>query len=80
MQLDTTGKIQLDHIYTQPDPRDYFRTLRELGYCIPQLAKPYFTAMFREEVSARARANASSLRRCDEETEMLLKRIAWCHR
>ncbi|GAA0421120.1 methyltransferase type 12 [Actinoplanes capillaceus] len=42
MRFDQTGKISLDGIYTQPDPRAYFTTLRELGYCIPQLAKPYF--------------------------------------
>ncbi|CAO5228626.1 class I SAM-dependent methyltransferase [Frankia sp. AgKG'84/4] len=40
--FDETGKVTLDHIYTQPDPRSYFRTLRQLDYVIPQLAKPYF--------------------------------------
>ncbi|WP_234347231.1 choline/carnitine O-acyltransferase [Streptomyces specialis] len=45
MAFDETGKIQLDHIYTQPDPRAYFSTLRELEYCIPQLAKPYFAEL-----------------------------------
>ncbi|MGK5531007.1 choline/carnitine O-acyltransferase [Streptomyces sp. URMC 129] len=43
MDFDATGKIQLDHIYTQPDPRAYFSTLKTLDYCIPQLAKPYFS-------------------------------------
>ncbi|MEV1142165.1 hypothetical protein [Micromonospora sp. NPDC049799] len=42
MRFDRTGKVSLDGIYTQPDPRAYFTTLRELDYCIPQLAKPYF--------------------------------------
>lgn len=42
MQFDATGKVTLDHIYTQPDPRPYFATLRALDYRIPQLAKPYF--------------------------------------
>ncbi|HEY1918576.1 MAG TPA: class I SAM-dependent methyltransferase [Streptosporangiaceae bacterium] len=41
-QYDETGKISFDDIYTQPDPRAYFSTLRPLEYCIPQLAKPYF--------------------------------------
>lgn len=45
MQLDPTGKISLDHIYTQPDPRAYFGTLRELDYRIPELARPYFTTL-----------------------------------
>ncbi|TDC82677.1 class I SAM-dependent methyltransferase [Actinomadura sp. 7K507] len=42
MRVDTTGKVSLDHIYTRPDPRAYFSTLRELGYIIPELAKPHF--------------------------------------
>ncbi len=48
MHFDTTGKISLDHIYTQPDPRAYFSTLRALDYRIPQLAKPYFTKLIEE--------------------------------
>ncbi|MFF0203331.1 class I SAM-dependent methyltransferase [Streptomyces sp. NPDC005017] len=48
MQFDTSGKVLLDHIYTQPDPRAYFGTLRELGYGIPQLAKPYFLKVIDE--------------------------------
>ncbi|MET8680203.1 class I SAM-dependent methyltransferase [Streptomyces sp. NPDC004647] len=48
MRFDTTGKVSLDHIYTQPDPRAYFSTLRELDYCIPQLAKPYFAKLIQE--------------------------------
>ncbi|MEU5878838.1 class I SAM-dependent methyltransferase [Spirillospora sp. NPDC047279] len=48
MQVDTTGKISLDHIYTQPDPRAYFGTLRGLGYIIPELAKPFFAGLIDE--------------------------------
>jgi hypothetical protein len=48
VHFDTTGKVSLDHIYTQPDPRAYFSTLRELDYCIPQLAKPYFMKLIKE--------------------------------
>lgn len=48
MHFDTTGKICLDHIYTQPDPRTYFSTLHKLDYCIPQLAKPYFMKLIQE--------------------------------
>lgn len=44
-QLDNTGKVSLGHIYTAPDPRDYFRALQCLGYCIPQLAIPHFTSL-----------------------------------
>jgi hypothetical protein len=48
VHFDDTGKISLDHIYTQPDPRAYFSTLREFDYCIPQLAKPYFMKLIQE--------------------------------
>jgi carnitine O-acetyltransferase len=48
VRFDATGKVSLDHIYTQPDPRAYFTTLRELDYCIPQLAKPYFMSLIQE--------------------------------
>jgi hypothetical protein len=47
VRFDTTGKISLDHIYTQPDPRLYFSTMRELDYRIPGLAKPYFTKLIK---------------------------------
>jgi SAM-dependent methyltransferase len=53
VSFDTTGKVLLDHIYTQPDPRAYFSTLRELDYCIPQLAKPYFVKFIQEYRDAR---------------------------
>ncbi|WP_433337637.1 class I SAM-dependent methyltransferase [Spirillospora sp. CA-294931] len=48
MQVDTTGKISLDHIYTQPDPRAYFGTLRKLDYYIPQVARPHFAELIQE--------------------------------
>jgi hypothetical protein len=52
MPFDDTGKASFDHIYTEPDPRAYFRTLRVLDYCIPQLAKPYFHTLIDEYRSA----------------------------
>lgn len=48
MRTDTTGKISLDHIYTRPDPRAYFGTLRGLDYNIPELAKPHFQRLIAE--------------------------------
>jgi carnitine O-acetyltransferase len=54
VHFDASGKVSLDHIYVQPDPRDYFGTLRELDYCIPQLAKPYFQKLIREYGQFRA--------------------------
>src|SRR5262249_24553458 len=53
MHFDTTGKVALGHIYTQPDPRAYFGTLRELDYRIPELAKPYFAKLIEESREAR---------------------------
>jgi hypothetical protein len=56
VRFDDTGKVTLDHIYTQPDPRSYFRTLCELDYCIPELAKPYFMKLiqgYRESTGVR---------------------------
>lgn len=53
MRFHTSGKISLDHIYTQPDPRAYFSTLHRLDYGIPQLAKPYFADLIRELRTAR---------------------------
>lgn len=53
MGFDATGKVSLDHIYAQPDPRAYFRELRELDYRIPQLAKPYFAKLVDDYRQAR---------------------------
>jgi SAM-dependent methyltransferase len=55
MRFDRTGKITLDHIYNQPDPRKYFQTLRELSYSLPQLAKPYFLKVFQAYREAEGR-------------------------
>jgi SAM-dependent methyltransferase len=43
--FDATGKISLEGIYTQPDPRGYFTTLRALDYDVPQSAAPIFRAL-----------------------------------
>jgi carnitine O-acetyltransferase len=48
VDFDTTGKVSLGHIYNQPDPRAYFRTLCALDYRLPQLAKPYFSKIIDE--------------------------------
>lgn len=53
MRFDATGKVTLDHIYNGPDPRAYFRELRELDYCVPQQAKPYFAKLIEEYRDAR---------------------------
>ncbi|UMP07598.1 class I SAM-dependent methyltransferase [Amycolatopsis sp. EV170708-02-1] len=46
--MDSTGKINFDHIYTEPDPRAFFGTLRRLDYDIPQQAKAYFAKLIDE--------------------------------
>ncbi|WP_106402240.1 class I SAM-dependent methyltransferase [Actinocorallia populi] len=45
MHVDSTGKVSLDHIYTEPTPLTYFSTLRRLEYRIPQAAKPHFEGL-----------------------------------
>lgn len=42
LSYDSVGKISLDHVYDEPDPKAYFAALRELGYRVPQEAKPVF--------------------------------------
>ena len=39
------GKSNLDHVYTQADPRPYFSTLKPLHYIIPEQAKSIFEAL-----------------------------------
>ncbi|MEU9691338.1 class I SAM-dependent methyltransferase [Amycolatopsis japonica] len=46
--MDSTGKINFDDIYTAPDPRAFFGTLRRLDYDIPQQAKAYFAKLIDE--------------------------------
>lgn len=36
------AKVNMEHIYDQPDPRAYSRELEKLGYAIPGAAKPVF--------------------------------------
>jgi hypothetical protein len=52
--LDDSGKIDLNGIYDQPDPRDYYETLTNLGYCIPDEAAPVFRSVVAGERAARA--------------------------
>jgi SAM-dependent methyltransferase len=40
------SKATFDDIYNQPDPRDYFETLSDLGYVIPEQARPVFREVF----------------------------------
>ena len=53
MRFHDDGKAQLDHLYTEPDPRTYFQSLRKLDYQIPQLAKPRFAQLIAELRSVR---------------------------
>jgi hypothetical protein len=47
VHFDNTGKVSLDHVYAQPDPRPYFSAMRALDYRIPELAKPYFMKLIK---------------------------------
>jgi hypothetical protein len=44
-KVQNEGKTNLDHIYTQTDPRPYFSTLKPLHYIIPEQAKSIFEAL-----------------------------------
>jgi carnitine O-acetyltransferase len=78
------GKAQLDHLYTEPDPRTYLGTLRKLEYQIPQLAKPRFARLIDELRSARDPVTVvdigcgyginGALLRCDLTMEALYER------
>jgi SAM-dependent methyltransferase len=48
VRFHAAGKVSLDHLYTQADPRTYFGTLRDLDYRIPGLAKPHFAGLIEE--------------------------------
>lgn len=61
MRFDATGKVTLDHIYTQSDPRAYFSALRAFDYQIPGLAKPYFGTLIEDYRSTRRVSTAQVL-------------------
>lgn len=41
------AKVNLDHIYSEKDPREYFKYLGQLDYIIPHLAQPIFEQLIR---------------------------------
>ena len=45
--LDSDGKIDLNQVYEQPDPRSYYQTLSRLDYQIPACAEPLFRRTIR---------------------------------
>jgi carnitine O-acetyltransferase len=55
---DHTGKLNLNHVYNRPDPRDYFSTLSKLGYCVPEVAKPFFKRLLEAKREANGEAAA----------------------
>jgi SAM-dependent methyltransferase len=91
LEFDATGKVSLDHLYVQDDPRAYFATLRQLDYCIPQLAKPYFAKLIQDyreaervdvptvvDVGCSYGVNAALLR-CDATIDDLYERYGGRH-
>jgi SAM-dependent methyltransferase len=59
------GKADFSHIYDRPDPRDYFRTLGDLDYEIPQRAKPVFDRLLATLRPRRATPANTALRVLD---------------
>ena len=59
------GKADFEHIYNRPDPRDYFRTLGEFDYEIPQRAQLVFQALLTALRSRRQGAGVAPLRVLD---------------
>ncbi|XBQ17525.1 MAG: class I SAM-dependent methyltransferase [Oceanicaulis sp.] len=45
--LDKTGKSDFNAIYSAPDPRKYFNTLRRHGYVIPESAYQVFSSIYK---------------------------------
>lgn len=54
------SKATFDDIYNRPDPRDYFETLWNLGYEIPEQARPVFHAVFGALREVRDREGATT--------------------
>jgi carnitine O-acetyltransferase len=88
LHFDATGKVELHHLYVRDDPRAYFLALDELGYRIPQEAKPWFARLVREyraatgveaptvvDVGCSYGVNAALLR-CDAGLDELYRRYA----
>jgi len=48
------AKVNLDHIYSEKDPREYFKYLGQLDYIIPHLAQPIFEQL----IHARAQSQS----------------------
>lgn len=48
------AKINLDHIYTEKDPREYFKHLGQLDYIIPHLAQPIFGQLIRARAQSQS--------------------------
>lgn len=81
---DGDGKATFDHIYDQPDPHEFYRTLQALDYEIPQHAYPKFATLLDGRESAPATildvccsygVNAALLR-CELTLDDLFRRYA----
>lgn len=82
MTFDSTGKQSFDDVYSATDPRPYFHTLRQVGYQMPQVAKPYFEKLIKElepstvlDVGCSYGVNAA-LYRCDTTMDELYDHYA----
>ena len=59
--LDQDGKIDLDTVYDQADPRGYYQTLSQFDYRIPAAAEPLFRRTIRALRRARRKPDATIL-------------------
>jgi hypothetical protein len=48
------AKVNLDHIYSEKDPREYFKHLGQLDYIIPHLAQPIFEQLIRARAQSQS--------------------------
>ena len=86
MRFHPDGKALLDHLYTEPDPRTYFGSLRALDYRIPGVAKPHFAVLIETLRAARTGITVldigcsyginALLLRCDTTMDQLYERYA----
>jgi len=58
------GKASFDHIYNQPDPRPYFRTLEQFGYEIPAHGQAMFSVLVAKLLEAESPERLSVLDLC----------------
>lgn len=62
---DRGGKVSFDHIYDLNDPREYFGTLREFGYEIPEHGRRVFSTLIEAKLAGGRMADGGRVRVLD---------------